>query len=202
VLTVDLAAGHNRETTRRFRQLDNSDCMACHDNDRRGRDKYPTLANIDIEPDTTSPVRLDWNFVDQLKDVTRMKLVIKGVVTREDAALCLEHGVDGIVVSNHGGRAENSGRSTIESLPEVVAAVDGRIPVLIDSGFRRGTDIFKALALGADAVCIGRPYIWGLASFGQPGVEAILDILRRELELVMRQCGTAAVSEIDESFLV
>lgn len=138
----------------------------------------------------------------RLKAGTSMRLVIKGIVTGEDATLCLEHGVDGIIVSNHGGRAENSGRSTIECLPKVVGAVAGKIPVLIDSGFRRGTDIFKALALGADAVCIGRPYLWGLASFGQPGVEAVLDILRRELELVMRQCGPTSLDEIDRQFVI
>ncbi len=108
----------------------------------------------------------------------------------------MEQGVDGLIVSNHGGRAEESNRSTIESLPEVVEGVGGRIPILVDGGFRRGTDIFKALALGAAAVCIGRPYCWGLAAFGQPGVEAVLGILRRELETIMRQAGTTAISRI------
>ncbi len=110
-----------------------------------------------------------------------MKLLLKGIVTAEDASLAVEHGVDGIIVSNHGGRAEDSGRSTIESLSEVVDAIDGRVPVIVDSGFRRGTDIFKALALGADAIAIGRPYLWGLGSFGQEGVETVLDLLKREL---------------------
>ena len=125
-----------------------------------------------------------------------MKLVVKGILTHEDARLCVEHGVDGIVVSNHGGRAEDSGLATIEVLPEIVDAVKGRIPVLIDSGFRRGTDVFKALALGARAVCIGRPYLWGLGAFGQPGVEAVLALLRAELEVVMRQAGTSSLAEI------
>jgi isopentenyl diphosphate isomerase/L-lactate dehydrogenase-like FMN-dependent dehydrogenase len=142
------------------------------------------------------PAVLDWSFVKRLKDSTSMKLVLKGVVTREDAALAVEHGVDGLIVSNHGGRAEESGRGAIESLPEVVEAVAGRVPVLIDGGFRRGADIFKALALGANAVMIGRPYVWGLACFGQTGVEAVLDILRRELATAMRQAGTTAVSRI------
>jgi 4-hydroxymandelate oxidase len=104
--------------------------------------------------------------------------------------------MDGIIVSNHGGRSDGGGRASIACLPEVVAAVDGRIPVLVDSGFRRGSDIFKALALGARAVCVGRPYLWGLACFGQPGVEAVLDILREELELAMRMCGTPSVKQI------
>ena len=130
-----------------------------------------------------------------------MKLFIKGLVTAEDAMLAVEHGVDGIIVSNHGGRAENSGRSTIESLTEVVDAIGGRIPVIVDGGFRRGTDIFKALALGADAIAIGRPYLWGLGSFGQEGVETVLDILTRELEIVMRQAGTVRISEINQSYV-
>jgi isopentenyl diphosphate isomerase/L-lactate dehydrogenase-like FMN-dependent dehydrogenase len=131
-----------------------------------------------------------------------MKVLIKGIVTAEDAALAVERGVDGIIVSNHGGRAENSVRSTIESLPEIVTAVQGRIAVLVDSGFRRGTDFFKALAIGADAVCIGRPYLWGLASFGQAGVEAVLEILRKEIEIVMRQMGTTSIAEITASHIV
>ena len=128
-----------------------------------------------------------------------MKLLLKGIVTAEDASLAVEHGVDGIIVSNHGGRAEDSGRSTIESLSEVVDAIDGRGPVIVDSGFRRGTDIFKALALGADAIAIGRPYLWGLGSFGQEGVETVLDLLKRELEIVMRQAGTTRIEEISRS---
>ena len=131
-----------------------------------------------------------------------MKLLLKGIVTHEDARLSVEHGVDGIIVSNHGGRAEESGRATIQCLPEVVDAVKGRIPVLIDGGIRRGTDVFKALALGARAVGIGRPYIWGLAAFGQAGVEQVLDILRTEFELCMRQCGTRSLAEITPSSLV
>jgi isopentenyl diphosphate isomerase/L-lactate dehydrogenase-like FMN-dependent dehydrogenase len=114
----------------------------------------------------------------------------------------VEHGVDGIIVSNHGGRAEESLRPTVECLPEIVEAVKGRIPVLLDGGVRRGTDIFKALALGATAVGIGRPYGWGLAAFGQPGVETVLTILRRELEAIMRQAGTPSVGSIGKNFVL
>jgi len=116
--------------------------------------------------------------------------LIKGIVTREDAQLAVEHGVDGLIVSNHGGRAEETLRPTIESLPGVLEGAAGRIPVIMDGGVRRGTDIFKALALGATALGIGRPHSWGLAAFGQPGVEAVLEILRRELRTIMRQAGT------------
>lgn len=109
--------------------------------------------------------------------------------------------MDGLIVSNHGGRAEESGRSTIESLPEVVEAIDGKIPVLIDSGFRRGTDVFKALALGAKGVCIGRPYLWGLAAFGQPGVERAIELLTEELELTMRMNGAPTIQSITRHFV-
>ncbi|MBW2160869.1 MAG: alpha-hydroxy-acid oxidizing protein, partial [Deltaproteobacteria bacterium] len=101
-----------------------------------------------------------------------------------------------VYVSNHGGRAEASGRGSLDSLSEVVAAVDGRVPVLVDSGFRRGTDIFKALAMGASAVSIGRAYIWGLAAFGQPGVEKVLEMLNAELSMVMGQVGAPTISDI------
>ena len=131
-----------------------------------------------------------------------MKLIIKGLVTHEDAHLAVEHGADGIIVSNHGGRGEETLRPTIECLPEVVEAVKGKIPVLVDGGVRRGTDVFKALAIGATAVGIGRPYGWGLAAFGQPGVETVLAILRRELEAIMRQAGTPAIGNITLPFVL
>src|SRR6476619_5564300 len=110
-----------------------------------------------------------------------MKVVIKGLETREDAQQAIDHGADGIVVSNHGGRATETGRGTIESVAEVAQAVRGSIPILVDGGVRRGTDVYKALALGATAVGIGRPYIWGLSAYGQPGVEKVIDILNAEL---------------------
>ncbi len=141
------------------------------------------------------------DFIKRIQDSTSMQLMVKGISTGEDALRCVDNGIAGIVVSNHGGRAEASGRSTIGALPEVIAAVDGRFPVLIDSGFRRGTDIFKALALGASAVCIGRPYLWGLAAFGQAGVARVLELLQDELEIVMRQAGTPTLPDIGTASL-
>src|SRR5207302_6714530 len=114
----------------------------------------------------------------------------------EDAQLCVENGVDGFLVSNHGGRAEDQGRSTIDALPEIVEAVGGRVPVVVDSGFRRGTDVVKALAMGARAVAIGRPYLWGLGAFGQAGVERVLAILHGELRSVMMQMGAPSLKDL------
>jgi len=204
VLTVDLPVISYRETAQRLARMDSRDCSVCHETGpiyfRLGR--KPMFDNVDVTglTDLDAP-SLTWSFIERLKEHTTMKVLIKGIVGREDAALAVEHGADGLIVSNHGGRAEESGVSTIEILPEVINAVRGRIPVIIDSGFRRGTDIFKALALGATAVAVGRPYIWGLASFGQEGVEMVLTTLRRELELAMRLAGATSVRALDGSFV-
>ena len=127
---------------------------------------------IDTGPHHTNPA-MDWDFVDRIRQTWKGKFIIKGIDTREDAVLAVEHGIDGILVSNHGGRATETLRATLEALPEVVAAVNGRIPVFVDGGFRRGTDVFKGLALGAKAVGIGRPFLWGLGAFGQAGVDRV-----------------------------
>jgi len=147
-------------------------------------------------------VKLSWDDVKRVRDLTKLKLVLKGIVTREDAALAVKHGIDGVIVSNHGGHEDASGRGTIESLPEVLEGAAGKIPVLIDSGFRGGADVFKALALGATAVGIGRPHIWGLSSFGQEGVETVVALLRRELQVMMAQSGAASVGQIRRDSLV
>ena len=144
---------------------------------------------------------LTWDYIEWLKTNTAMKVVLKGIVTHEDARLCKKYGADGLIVSNHGGRQEESNRGTIECLPEIIEAVDGKIPVLIDSGFRRGTDIFKALALGAKAVCIGRPYLWGLASFGEKGVEKVLYLLNAELVRIMQLAGTPSIQSINQKYV-
>lgn len=200
VLTVDMPAT-NREALDRFHRSSNPDCISCHAPEAGSLGQNPMLEGQDRKSRGKGGEFMDWAFVDRLKRSTSMKIVLKGIVTHEDAALALDHGVDGVVVSNHGGRAEDSGRSTIESLPEVVKAIDGKIPVLFDGGIRRGTDIFKAIALGADAVGIGQPYLWGLCSFGQVGVETVLDILARELTIVMKQARTRDVNEIGQHLL-
>lgn len=146
-------------------------------------------------------IALTWEGVDWIRSRTRMKLVLKGIVSKEDAALAVAHGVDGLIVSNHGGRQEESLRATLACLPEVVAAVRGQIPVLIDGGFRRGTDIFKALALGASAICIGRPYLWGLGAFGEAGVNRVLWVLREELKRAMQFAGTTSLPAVTGSYV-
>ena len=203
VLTIDLLAGRNTETAELFARMDTRTCTNCHPPGRRN-DRKPMLAELDPAlAETSGPnSALTWDFVRQLRDVVRGSLLLKGIETREDAVLAVENGIDGIIVSNHGGRATETGRGTIECLSEVLDAVQGRIPVLIDGGFRRGTDILKALALGARAICVGRPYIWGLAAFGQPGVEQVLEILHGELELVMRQSGVRSLRNINRSTVV
>jgi 4-hydroxymandelate oxidase len=144
----------------------------------------------------------DWDYLKRLKDYTSMKVLVKGIVTREEAELAVEHGADGVFVSNHGGRGVNMLRGTIDALPEVAQGVDGRVPVLIDSGVRRGADIFKALALGADAVGIGRPYVWGLGAFGEEGVDRLLEIILDEFRMVMRQTRTTAIDQIGPGFVM
>ena len=142
-----------------------------------------------------------WDTVQQLREVSKIPVVVKGIMTSEDTERAVKHGLSGVIVSNHGGRQLDQVGATIEALPECVAAANGKIPVLVDGGFRRGTDIFKALALGATAVGIGRPYLWGLSAFGQPGVVKIVEILRAELAADMGMAGTGKVSQIDRSYV-
>ena len=198
VLTVDLNSESNRVTMMRYIRKDDRDCSLCHDQTRDDAwlDRKPMYWETGATSEGFGTPGMTWDFLGRLKSITQMKVVIKGIVTAQDAESAVRHGADAVIVSNHGGRAEASGWATLDSLPEVVTAVDGEIPVMIDSGFRRGTDIYKALALGADAVCIGRPYLWGLAAFGQPGVEKVLDILRAELAMVMGQMGTPTLKDI------
>ena len=196
-LTVDNTTGRNGETFLRTRPKDLRQCTACHEGaagpSTRERPMYDGINMTGVR--NTNPA-MDWAFADRLRKFWKGKFFIKGIDTREDARLCLEHGIDGILVSNHGGRSTETLRATLEALPEVVAEVGNRIPVFVDGGFRRGTDVFKALALGARAVGIGRPLLWGLGAFGQPGVDRVLEILQGELKLAMGNCGTQTVADI------
>jgi 4-hydroxymandelate oxidase len=201
-LTVDNTTGRNSETFLRTRPKDVKQCTTCHESAAGPSvEERPMYTGINMTGVAMQNPAMDWAFADRIRKSWKGKFFIKGIDTREDAALCLEHGIDGILVSNHGGRATETLRPTIEALPEVVAAVGGRIPVFVDGGFRRGTDVFKALALGAKAVGIGRPFLWGLGAFGQAGVDRVIEIMQGELKLAMGNCGTATVAEINRAYV-
>jgi 4-hydroxymandelate oxidase len=140
-----------------------------------------------------------WQYIDAVRKMVKGKMLIKGILDPEDARLAIEHGADAITVSNHGGRSMDYGPSTLEVLPEIVAAVNGRIPVLFDSGIRRGADIFKALALGANGVQIGRTARWGLAAFGTAGAQRVIEILQQELVQAAAAAGCAKLSDINKT---
>jgi 4-hydroxymandelate oxidase len=196
-ITVDRNGGRNQETFFRLRRLDTRTCASCHPTGPGSATERPIYDGIDMSKVASlQSSNLTWDFIKLMRDTTKVKLIVKGIVTEEDAALCLKYGVDGIHVSNHGGRSEDSGRGAIECLAEVAKVAKGKVPIIFDSGIRRGTDIVKALSMGATAVCIGRPYLWGLGAFGQPGVERVLEILREELSAVMQQMGAPNVAAL------
>jgi len=201
-VTVDLPAGRNIESATRWARTDTRTCSTCHGAGGPDPRVRPMFSGNDMTGVALNSPSLTWDFIKRLKDVTKMKVLIKGLESREDAELAVQHGADGIIVSNHGGRATETGRGTLEALPEVIAAVRGRVPVLVDGGVRRGTDVLKALALGATAVGIGRPYVWGLGAFGQPGVERVLDILNNELRLAMAGVGARSLHEITKASII
>jgi 4-hydroxymandelate oxidase len=195
-VTLDVRTPAKWETFVRLRRTDTRECGSCHGvNDYLSR--KPNFAGIDLGGVSSTVVtNLNWDLIKRLRDLVKVKLVLKGILAFEDAKLAADSGIDAIVVSNHGGRVEDGVSATIEVLPEIVDAVAGRIPVLVDSGFRRGSDIVKALAIGAKAVCIGRPYLWGLGAFGEPGVERVLAILRTETRNAMQQLGAPSVQDL------
>jgi isopentenyl diphosphate isomerase/L-lactate dehydrogenase-like FMN-dependent dehydrogenase len=197
-VTLDALGGRNQETFVRLRRTDTRDCSGCHAPGFQGNvARKPNYDGLDLSG-LTGPLatNMTWDLIKRLRDTVKIKIVLKGILAHEDAKLAADNGIDGIIVSNHGGRGEDSGRSTIDALPEIIEAVNGRMPVLVDSGFRRGTDIVKALAMGATGVGIGRPYLWGLGAFGQAGVERVLELLRAETLVAMRQCGAPSIKSL------
>jgi len=198
VLTVDRQGGRNTEDLFRERRHDKRDCTGCHTPGFTNEvSRKANFSDINVSKVTNLyGTGMTWDFIDRLREIVKGKLVLKGIMTGEDAKEAMRHGVDGIQVSNHGGRAEESGQSTIGVLVEVVDAVNGRVPVLIDGGVRRFTDVLKALGHGASAVGIGRPYVWGLASFGEAGVDRVLQILDDEFITIMRQVGALNINQI------
>ena len=202
-ITVDRSGGRNQETFFKLRKQDPRACVSCHVHGFGTAQARPNYAGIDMSNvKSMQSSNMTWDFIKHMRDATKMKIVLKGILTQEDAELCLKYGVDGIHVSNHGGRSEDGGRGAIECLPEIAKAVNGRVPIVFDSGIRRGSDIFKALSMGATAVCVGRPYLWGLGAFGQPGVERVMDILRTELYGVMQQMGAPNVAAIKKEMVI
>jgi isopentenyl diphosphate isomerase/L-lactate dehydrogenase-like FMN-dependent dehydrogenase len=193
--TIDLPGGRNVETQELWTRKDTRFCEECH-YDGKQKPMFEGLARSGlVDPAMT------WDVIKRMKDATKMNVVVKGLEVAEDAAAAVAAGADGIIVSNHGGRATDTGRGTIECLPEVVKAANGKVPVMVDGGIRRGTDVFKALALGASAVGIGRPYCWGLGAFGQAGVERVIDIYNRELAICMRGSGTVSLAAITDAYV-
>ena len=202
-ITVDRNGGRNQETFFKLRKQDPRACVSCHVHGFGTAEARPNYAGIDMSNvKSMQSSNMTWDFIKHMRDATKMKIVLKGILTQEDAELCLKYGVDGIHVSNHGGRSEDGGRGAIECLPEIAKAVNGRVPIVFDSGIRRGSDIFKALSMGATAVCVGRPYLWGLGAFGQPGVERVMDILKTELYGVMQQMGAPNVAAIKKEMVI
>ena len=200
-LTTDTATGRNSETELRTRPADLTQCKTCHTgNGGPGNSERPMLANLEGIKGDRHP--LDWTYVDMIRKYWKGKFLLKGILTREDTRMGIDHGVDGIHVSNHGGRATETNESTIQTLPEIIAEANGKVPVFVDGGFRRGTDVFKALALGAKAVGIGRPVLWGLGAFGQAGVDKVLEIMQREFRTVMGNCGTLTIADINKDYII
>ena len=197
----------------RSARRDPRNCVECHEGGppvpglrgqvaSTGQPRIPMLNGYPAVPREPEVGSATWDWVKKLQDATSLPVLLKGIVTKEDAELAVAQGIRGLFCSNHGGRAENSHRASVASLPEVLEGTKGKIPVILDGGVRRGTDVFTALALGATAVGIGRPYIWGLGAFGQEGVEMVLAILRRETELVMAQCGAPTIARITRAHIV
>ncbi len=197
-VTVDRSGGRNQETFLRLAKIDTRDCMSCHETgslaaQQRNKPMYEGADLSGLRNIQSSA--MSWDYLKRIRDATKLKMVLKGILAWEDAKIAAENGIDAIIVSNHGGRSDEAGRSTIDSLPEIIEA-SGSMPVLIDSGFRRGTDIVKALCMGAKGVAIGRPYLWGLGAFGQPGVERVLELLRAELLAAMQQVGAPSLKQL------
>jgi len=198
--TVDSQYPPNRERLLRDRSSGPPSASSPRPRQPGGRGTvFQEPAQYGIRPSLAA--KLTWSFVEQLKGWANVPVLIKGILTAEDARLCVEHGAAGVIVSNHGGRRLDRVPSSIEVLPEIVDAVGGKVPILIDSGFRRGTDILKALAIGAKAVLVGRPTVWGLGAYGQAGAQRALELLQTELARAMGLAGCASLASIDRTII-
>jgi isopentenyl diphosphate isomerase/L-lactate dehydrogenase-like FMN-dependent dehydrogenase len=196
-VTVDNQYQSNRERNNRNKFDYGYMSTGVPDANEKREPVAPAVAAM-LSPKTPN---MTWEYVDWLKSACSLPVVLKGILTAEDARLAVARGADAVIVSNHGARQLDSVLPTIEALPTVVEAVQGKIPVLVDGGIRRGTDVMKALALGAKAILIGRPYVWGLAAFGQVGVQRVVELLRAELVLSMGLAGKPSLASIDRSLV-
>ncbi|MFP3965860.1 alpha-hydroxy acid oxidase [Actinomadura fulvescens] len=187
VVTVDSPARGRRDRELRHGFDDLPDGLCC-ENLRDG--------DTGVRPIVMSP-SISWEHLHRLRRITALPIVLKGVLHPEDARAAVLHGAAAVMVSNHGGRQLDTVPATLDLLPEIVAAVCGAVPVLLDGGVRRGTDVLKALALGATAVAVGRPVVWGLAADGERGVGRVLELLRDEIEQALMMCGRASVRDLD-----
>lgn len=209
LVTVDSVSGRKDMTFERAARDDTRLCVSCHEvaggNPKRPRIVARTRPQLsEVSPQMWENVgkeALTWEYLKRLRGATKLPIYAKGIMSPEDAALCVKYGLNGVYISNHGARAEDTSTSTISVLPDVVKAVKGKIPVFIDGGFRRGMDILKALALGATAVGVGRPYVWGLAAFGEPGVAKVLDLLNAEFIAAMQQVGARKISDLNPGLI-
>ncbi len=196
VITADSPVfGHReRDIRNNFHKLPNGLSLKNFDDDRlmlaNGK-----KATLELSATTT------WKDIEALKTITKLPVFVKGILSPKDAELAITHGVDGIIVSNHGGRQLDSVPATIDVLSSIASVVKDRVPVIVDGGIRRGTDILKALALGANAIAIGRPVLWGLSSNGEEGVLEVLKMLKHELDTTMALCGCTTVKEIDKNLI-
>ena len=200
-VTIDNPSARKETQLSRARRGDRRVCVQCHDTTDPtrggGRGSRPRqMQDLPAELFTKKPTDpQDWEMIKRLRDATKMNIILKGIMHPDDAAMCAKLGY-GVHVSNHGGRNEDTSASTIGALPDIVTAVKGRVPIFIDGGFRRGMDIVKALAIGATMVGFGRPWMWGLGAFGEPGVDRVIKILAAETIAAMQQVGAASVKEL------
>jgi 4-hydroxymandelate oxidase len=193
VLTIDIIGVRKEVTGQRLRRSDGRKCIECHDTPAGGGGGAAIIPRFKRD--------YDWDFIRRVKDSTKMKLVLKGIMSPEDGALAVKYGVDGVFVSNHGGRSDDFGISSISMLPEIAKAVNGKAVIFFDGGIRRGVDVVKAIAMGATAVGIGRPWLWGLGSFGEAGVRRVFEILRTETIMSMQQSGAGSLKGLTPSMI-
>ncbi|MBI3050500.1 MAG: alpha-hydroxy-acid oxidizing protein [Acidobacteria bacterium] len=210
VWTVDTNGGGNQIGARAVQRAGVPDlerkndtrCNSCHDSEGRITISDSMDAVMGALGSLRGSDTSTWADLRRVRDMTKMRLILKGIVTAEDAGLALKNGVDGVMVSTHAAHEDASGRGSLDALPEVVAAIGRKMTVFLDSGIRSGADMFKALALGASAVGIGRAQAWALAAFGTEGVETVIEMLRRELQMTMAQAAAPSISRISKTMLV